>query len=44
MTYGMPYMGSKSKIAKDIIRLLPSAEYFVDLFGGGVYKFMCFTI
>lgn len=35
MSYGMPYMGSKSKIAKDIIRILPSAEYFIDLFGGG---------
>ena len=35
MAYGMPYMGSKSKIAKDIIKCLPSAEYFVDLFGGG---------
>lgn len=42
MSYGMPYMGSKSKIAKDIIRLLPSADCFIDLFGGGgVNDSMC---
>ena len=35
MAHGMPYKGSKSKIAEDIIKCLPSAEYFVDLFGGG---------
>ena len=33
--YGMPYKGSKNKIADKIISVLPSAEYFVDLFGGG---------
>ena len=45
MTYGKPYQGSKSKIAKDIIQILPPAEYFVDLFGGGgVDEFMCITV
>lgn len=33
--YGMPYMGSKNFIAEEIIDILPSAKYFVDLFGGG---------
>ena len=31
----MPYKGSKSKIAQQIINVLPEAYYFVDLFGGG---------
>lgn len=31
----MPYKGSKNKIAEKLIGVLPSAEYFVDLFGGG---------
>lgn len=35
MNYGVPYMGSKNRIAKEIIELLPSAETFVDLFCGG---------
>ena len=35
MFYGMPYMGSKNLIAKEIIETLPEAECFVDLFGGG---------
>jgi site-specific DNA-adenine methylase len=35
MNYGMPYMGSKNRIARDIVEQLPSAEYFVDLFCGG---------
>lgn len=35
MRYGMPYMGSKSQIAKYIINFLPSGKRFVDLFGGG---------
>ena len=34
-TYGLPYMGSKNRIANDIINLLPPAETFVDLFAGG---------
>lgn len=31
----MPYKGSKNKIAEKIVSVLPEAEYFVDLFGGG---------
>lgn len=33
--YGIPYMGSKTKIAIDILRQLPKGNRFVDLFGGG---------
>lgn len=33
--YGIPYLGSKDKIAPELIRQLPSGERFVDLFGGG---------
>ena len=35
MRYGMPYMGSKNKIAEWIINQLPKAKHFYDLFGGG---------
>ena len=35
MNYGIPYKGSKSKIAQQIINCIPSAENFYDLFGGG---------
>ena len=35
MNYGLPYMGSKSKIVKHIVPLFPSADNFVDLFAGG---------
>ena len=35
MNYGMPYMGSKNRIAESIIGVLPSAEHFYDLLGGG---------
>ena len=35
MRYGMPYMGSKNKIAEWIIDQLPKAKHFYDLFGGG---------
>lgn len=35
MKYGIGYMGSKSKIAKDIIDELPKGKRLVDLFGGG---------
>ena len=35
MTYGVPYQGSKNRIAKDIVGLLPEGERFVDLFAGG---------
>lgn len=34
-TYGLPYMGSKSKIVKHIVPLLANANTFVDLFAGG---------
>jgi site-specific DNA-adenine methylase len=33
--YGAPYMGSKSDICEDIIRIIPTADHFYDLFGGG---------
>jgi hypothetical protein len=35
MNYGLPYLGSKSKIATDIISFFPSADNFYDLFAGG---------
>lgn len=34
--YGIPYLGNKSRIADEIIRILPSGNRFVDLFGGVV--------
>ena len=33
--YGVPYLGSKSRIAPWVVEHLPSAETFVDLFAGG---------
>lgn len=35
MNFGMPYQGSKNKLAKEIIEQMPPAEHFYDLFGGG---------
>ena len=35
MNYGLPYKGSKNKIAQQIINCIPSAENFYDLFCGG---------
>lgn len=35
MNYGVPYQGSKNRIAKDIVGLLPEGQRFVDLFAGG---------
>ena len=39
MSLGIPYMGSKRKIAKPLIDYMlnsnPNAKYFYDLFGGG---------
>jgi site-specific DNA-adenine methylase len=35
MLFGIPYMGSKTKIAPALLRHLPNGERFVDLFGGG---------
>lgn len=34
-SYGIPYQGSKNKIAEFIISKLPRAEHFYDLFAGG---------
>lgn len=34
-SYGLPYCGSKTSIAKWLFENLPPAEYFVDLFCGG---------
>lgn len=33
--YGLPFMGSKNRLAKDIIDMLPPADVFIDLFAGG---------
>jgi hypothetical protein len=33
--YGIPYMGSKSAIVRDLLKVIPSADNFYDLFGGG---------
>ena len=35
MNYGLPYQGSKSKIAPWVIEHLPEADNLYDLFGGG---------
>ena len=35
MNYGMPYKGSKSKLAERLINLFPKADNFYDLFCGG---------
>lgn len=35
MRYGLPYKGSKNKIAQWVIDNLPSAKHFYDLFAGG---------
>lgn len=35
MRYGMPYMGSKNKLAERIVSLLPRAEHLYDVFCGG---------
>lgn len=41
--YGLPYMGSKSKVIESIARYFPNADHFYDLFGGGfsVTHYMC---
>lgn len=33
--WGAAYQGSKSKIADEIIALLPARKYFIDAFSGG---------
>lgn len=35
MRYGMPYQGSKSRIAEWVVDILPPAHTLVDLFAGG---------
>ena len=35
MNYGIPYMGSKNRIAKWVLEQIPSADNFYDLFCGG---------
>lgn len=35
MKYGLPYQGSKSRIAKWVIDVLPRSHTLVDLFAGG---------
>ncbi len=35
MQYGIPYQGSKSRLAEWVISNLPDADVFVDLFAGG---------
>lgn len=35
ITYGLPYMGSKNSIAKNLIKQLPRRDNFYDLFCGG---------
>lgn len=35
MNYGMPYKGSKNRIAYKLMQVLPAGKRFVDLFGGG---------
>ena len=40
-TYGVPYRGSKNRIAEDIIALLPTGKRFVDLFAGGCAMTHC---
>lgn len=35
MNYGLPYKGSKSRVIKWLLPLLPDGEIFVDLMCGG---------
>lgn len=35
MKYGLPYKGSKNKLAERIVRFLPQREHLIDLFCGG---------
>ena len=35
MKYGLPYKGSKNKLAERIVSLLPKRTYLIDLFCGG---------
>lgn len=42
--FGVCYQGSKNKIAKKIIELLPKRKYFIDLFAGGCAMSHCALI
>ncbi len=35
MKYGLPYMGSKNKIAEWVVGHFPEKKHFYDLFAGG---------
>lgn len=35
MTYGLPFMGSKNRIAEWVVDILPSSDTLYDLFAGG---------
>lgn len=35
INFGLPYQGSKSKIAADLIKVIPGGGRFVDVFAGG---------
>lgn len=35
MKYGLPYKGSKNKLAERIVRMLPRRAHLVDMFAGG---------
>lgn len=35
MRYGIPYLGSKNSIAREIVRFLPGADTRVDICAGG---------
>ena len=39
--FGLPYQGSKNRIAKKIMEILPSGNRFVDLFCGGCSMTHC---
>lgn len=39
--YGIPYLGSKDKIADSLLAAMPDGERFVDLFGGGFAMSEC---
>ena len=42
--YGIPYMGSKDKIAESIAMVFPKATHFYDLFGGGFSMSHCMLL
>lgn len=42
--YGIPYIGSKDKIAELICKFIPKAENFYDLFGGGFAITHCMSM